>query len=434
MKTLILDGSHPNDPTASRVSAALANALRARGWPSEAVILRDQRIGNCAGDFYCWIRNPGVCNVADDNRAIAAQVAQSDLVVLLTPVTFGGYSSALKRMVDHLIQNISPYFTRIEGETHHQKRYATYPNLLVVGWLGAADTTSEAIFRHLVHRNALNLHAKTALCRVVLADAADGALAALSERWLDDVARGCADPTPALPQMAVAGEDAPPVRRVALVVGSPRTTSSTSASLGGYLLAGLARQGVTSETVQLYTSLGSPTRMGRLLDTLDAADLAVLAFPLYVDSLPAPVTAGLERIAAHHAQHATATRFAAICNCGFPEAAHCATALAICGEFAREAGLPWLGGLALGGGEGLVHGTPLDQVGGQAAHIRAGLDIAAEALAAGRSIPASANARLARQPIPSWAYRFLGGHGWKSQAKVWGVQGNLKARPYEKVG
>ncbi len=434
MKTLILDGSHPNDPTAPRVSAALADALRARGWPSEEVILRDQRIGNCAGDFYCWIRNPGVCNVADDNRAIAAQVAQSDLVVLLTPVTFGGYSSALKRMVDHLIQNISPFFTAIEGETHHEKRYASYPALLVVGWMDAPDATSEAIFRHLVHRNALNMHARTALCRVIRTDEPDAALAALGERWLDDVPRGISDAAPVLPQMAVSDDDARPIRRVALLVGSPRTSKSTSASLGGYLLAQMEGDGVTGETIQLYTSLGSPTRMAGLLDALDAADLAVLAFPLYVDSLPAPVISALERIAAHRAEHPTTTRFAAICNCGFPEAAHCATALAICGEFAHQAGLPWLGGLALGGGEAFVHGTPLAEVGGQAAHIRAALNIAAGALAAGRPIPAAANDRMARQPIPSWAYRFIGGWGWKSQAKEWGAQGKLKARPYEKVG
>lgn len=123
MKTLILDGSHSDDPLAVRISAALHAHLP----EAETVLLREQRLGNCAGDFVCWVRNPGICNVDDDNRVIAAKIAQSDLLVYLTPVTFGAYSSALKRMVDHQIQNILPFFTRIHGEIHHQKRYRRHP-------------------------------------------------------------------------------------------------------------------------------------------------------------------------------------------------------------------------------------------------------------------------------------------------------------------
>ena len=68
---------------------------------------------------------------------IAAAVVTSDLMVYLTPVTFGGYSSMLKGMVDHLIQNVSPFFARLDGETHHRKRYKNNPDLLAVGWMEA---------------------------------------------------------------------------------------------------------------------------------------------------------------------------------------------------------------------------------------------------------------------------------------------------------
>src|SRR3990172_11550569 len=114
MKALILDGSNTNDPQAGRIASALYKHLP----NAETITLREQKIGNCAGDFFCWIRNPGICNIDDDNRIIAAKVVQSDLVVYLTPVTFGGYSFQLKRMVDHQIQNISPFFTNVNGEIH----------------------------------------------------------------------------------------------------------------------------------------------------------------------------------------------------------------------------------------------------------------------------------------------------------------------------
>ena len=50
--------------------------------------------------------------------------------------------------------------------------------------------------------------------------------------------------------------------------------------------------------------------------------------------------------------------FAALANCGFPEAHHNRTALEICAQFAAAAGMTWAGGLALGAG-GAVHGQPL---------------------------------------------------------------------------
>jgi len=112
----------------------------------EHVVLREKKIGNCAGDFYCWIR---------------------------TPVTFGGYSSALKRMVDHQIQNISPFFAKVEGETHHQKRYEAYPDFLAIGWMDVPDAQAETVFRHLAQHNAINFCAETCISGVVLADQSD---------------------------------------------------------------------------------------------------------------------------------------------------------------------------------------------------------------------------------------------------------------------
>ena len=169
MNAILLDGSQTNDNTGGRVRAALEAELKTRGWDVEHIVLCEKKIGNCAGDFFCWVRTPGVCNVDDDNRAIAVAIVASDLMVYLTPVTFGGYASTLKSMVDHQVQNVKPFFAMVEGETHHVKRYKKNPDLLVVGWLDAPDTHSETVFRHLVQRNAINWHAKTYVSGVVLA-------------------------------------------------------------------------------------------------------------------------------------------------------------------------------------------------------------------------------------------------------------------------
>jgi hypothetical protein len=166
-------------------------------------------------------------------------------------------------------------------------------------------------------------------------------------------------------------------------------------------------------------------------DFVDAADLFVLAFPLYVDALPYLATEALERITAHRQTQPspTPTAFLAIANCGFPEAQHNTTALAICQQFAEVAGFRWAGGLALGEG-GAINGQPLAQAGGMVHNVMAAMDLAAAALAEGESVPAETAALMARPFIPTRAYMLLGDIGWLRQARRNRVVTHLRARPF----
>lgn len=430
MKAVILDGSKANDATGERVRKALLTNLKSLGWEVEHQLLREKKLGNCAGDFFCWIRNPGLCNIDDDNRKIAEVIVQSDLLVYLTPITFGGYSSTLKKAVDHQVQNILPFFAQINGETHHAKRYPNYPNCLTIGWLDTPDPESEAIFRHLAWRNALNMYAKSAVSGVVLANETDGEILASVQTWLNDLHNGVRPQAVTLPENGSTACGASEVRRALLLVGSPRTRRSTSNSLGSYLFAQLDARHVQTETVFIHTVLRSKEKLQALLDAVDAADLVLLAFPLYVDSLPAPAIETLERIAAHRQGQITRKLFAAIANCGFPEAHHNDTALAICATFARQAGFDWAGSLSLGAGEGMVHGTPLNEMDGRAIVLKQALDLAAEALAHGKPIPQAAQDLWVKPFIPAWLYRTMGAFGWRQQSKRWGAEKFIKRQPY----
>ncbi|HEY4492385.1 MAG TPA: NAD(P)H-dependent oxidoreductase [Acidobacteriota bacterium] len=158
IKAVILDGASPGDSFAVDVRRALIEKLRNAGYSVECFVLAELQIAYCLGDFKCWTRTPGICALDDDNRIVAKAAAQCDLLFFLTPVTFGGYSSNLKKAVDHLIQNISPFFTKIAGQTHHRKRYSSFPPLVAVGILPHEDKEGEQIFTSLAERNARNLH------------------------------------------------------------------------------------------------------------------------------------------------------------------------------------------------------------------------------------------------------------------------------------
>ena len=158
MKILVLNGVGKKDRGQPDICGLLALAIVSQGHSVDQIDLEEFPIAPCTGCFGCWVRSPGECTIDDGGRDVARAALLCDLLVFLTPVTFGGYSSNLKKAVDRLIPNLSPFFVRIGGEIHHRPRYARYPPILGVGTLEDPDPEKEAIFQTLVARNAVNYH------------------------------------------------------------------------------------------------------------------------------------------------------------------------------------------------------------------------------------------------------------------------------------
>jgi hypothetical protein len=74
-------------------------------------------------------------------------------------VTFGGYSSELKKALDHVIPILLPYMYKKGSDTHHSQRYERRRDLLVLGGVpaGQAGGHEARTFRRLVERNTLNM-------------------------------------------------------------------------------------------------------------------------------------------------------------------------------------------------------------------------------------------------------------------------------------
>ena len=218
-----------------------------------------------------------------------------------------------------------------------------------------------------------------------------------------------------------------------LLVGSPKGGGSTSEALGRYLLEGLQERGVETGVAHVLRSLRSEEAQRDLRHSVGTAGLLILATPLYADSLPSGVTRLLEILAAKHngKDWLGGKRFVALINCGFPEARHCDTAVAICRCFAREAGMEWAGGLSLGGGEA-IGGKSLSEAGGVARNARKALDMAAEALAVGLPVPEEAVSLMAAPVVSTWLYTLIGDIGWRLKARRHGTGSRLKDRPYRR--
>ena len=158
MKAVILNGSGNNDTTLDKVQQIIIDELTDKDWEIEPLIIHKMNIKPCTGCFGCWVKTPGECVINDAGQDTARAIIQSNLVVYLTPVTFGGYSSQLKKVLDRSIVILLPFFKKIDGVVHHQARYEHYPRLMGVGLLQQPDKESERIFTTLVGLNAINMH------------------------------------------------------------------------------------------------------------------------------------------------------------------------------------------------------------------------------------------------------------------------------------
>jgi hypothetical protein len=215
-----------------------------------------------------------------------------------------------------------------------------------------------------------------------------------------------------------------------LLVGSPKGRKSTSYQLGSMLAEGIRKRGVAVSEEMVQEGLRSEDGTARLLDSVDAADLVIFAFPLYIDSLPAPLTRLLERIAERRARVAPAgsPRLAVVVQCGFPEAHQCGTAVEICRLFADRTRLRWAGALAMGMG-GSVGGDPGKLPGG-GKNILDAIGMASESLANGGAIPEAATALFAKPLMPRWTYTMVGNLGWRMDLRKNKARRPLTYRPY----
>jgi len=157
MKTLILCDKESTQYDNLNLCEQTRTAVQAAGSEAQVVELDGDEIKPCRGCFQCWLKTPGLCVMTDDcANTVSMQEIQSDAMIVLTKITYGGYSYDLKSFLDRSIPNLSPFFEIIDGEMHHKMRYDRFPYMITIGY-GACTPKERQTFFALAERNALNL-------------------------------------------------------------------------------------------------------------------------------------------------------------------------------------------------------------------------------------------------------------------------------------
>ncbi len=159
MKGLILNGSLEHQTHLMPVQDILESELSSAGWEYESLLLHQFKVGTCIGCFKCWDTTPGICFQDDQGREITKKAINSDLLVFLTPLMWGGYSSELKKVIERMLGLLHPSFVKIKDSYRHEKRYDNYPSVLGIAVAeGGRDSECEQIFKNLIERHSLNWH------------------------------------------------------------------------------------------------------------------------------------------------------------------------------------------------------------------------------------------------------------------------------------
>ena len=156
MKAIILNGTKKENGEMTKIHDLMREELKKLNWDTISIYLEDIDIAYCMGCFGCWVQTPGECIIKDFEADIVKNLVQSDLIIYFTPITFGGYSSILKKALDRQISRVLPYFTKVDGEVHHEQRYEKCQPLIAIGFLDSPDVEKEEVFKTLIYRNSIN--------------------------------------------------------------------------------------------------------------------------------------------------------------------------------------------------------------------------------------------------------------------------------------
>jgi len=156
-------GDGPENP----IRGALMDLLTQAGHDVESVTLSRQEVMPCTSCFGCWFKTPGRCVITKDGaNSVAMKQVQADAFVLLSQVTYGGFSADIKAFIDRSIQVIMPFFEIYKGEMRHVMRYERLPIWVAVGYGDVCDEEKQTFIR-LADRNALNFRSQKHLALTV---------------------------------------------------------------------------------------------------------------------------------------------------------------------------------------------------------------------------------------------------------------------------
>ena len=121
----------------------------------DRMISADGKYAPCQGCFGCWTKHPAECFMKDKLHEACRILGQAGQRGIITKNLYGGYSAAVKNVLDRSIGTSTPFSTYRGRQMHHTLRYGRHDLVKVIVY-GEVTEQEKETFRYLVERNAIN--------------------------------------------------------------------------------------------------------------------------------------------------------------------------------------------------------------------------------------------------------------------------------------
>ena len=121
----------------------------------DLVLAADGKYAPCQGCFGCWTKHPAECFMKDKLRQVCRIIGHADELVIVTKNLYGGYSTAVKNVLDRSIGTSTPLSTYRGRQMHHTLRYGQHDLWKVIVY-GDTTEAEQETFRYMAERNAIN--------------------------------------------------------------------------------------------------------------------------------------------------------------------------------------------------------------------------------------------------------------------------------------
>lgn len=123
---------------------------------ADRVVCADGRYAPCQGCFKCWTKHPAACELRDALYQASRILGSSEDLTIISENLYGGFSPAVKNLLDRSIGTSTPLSTYRSRQMHHTLRYGKRNCLRVIVY-GDFTEAEKSTLRLTAERNAVNM-------------------------------------------------------------------------------------------------------------------------------------------------------------------------------------------------------------------------------------------------------------------------------------
>ena len=112
----------------------------------------------CIGEFHCWFKKPGECNLKDDMHAVYEILTDSDILILATPV-YIPLPGDMQNLINRLLPLMEPILENRNGRTRAKFfDKVKIKKIMLVATSGWWELDNFNVVKHIVEELAANLN------------------------------------------------------------------------------------------------------------------------------------------------------------------------------------------------------------------------------------------------------------------------------------